>query len=58
LVKRGIAAAEVLLVLPAVLFMAAIFIRQLQPRQSEPAHMAERILAWYAAYPPAGRGCC
>jgi hypothetical protein len=34
--KRAIAAAELLLVFPAVLFMTALFVRNLQPLQYEP----------------------
>lgn len=53
-VKRAIAAAELALVFPAVLFMAALFVRNLQPQQYEPAHSAQTIVMWYAARPHVG----
>ncbi|HTX77131.1 MAG TPA: hypothetical protein VMD29_13060 [Terracidiphilus sp.] len=46
---RPIAAAELLLVAPAALFMTALFVRNLQPEQYEPAHTAARIVALYAS---------
>jgi hypothetical protein len=49
--KRTIATAELLLVFPAVLFMTALFVRNLQPQQYEPAHTAQQIVTWYAARP-------
>ncbi len=54
LAKRMLAAAELLLVFPAVLFMGAIFVRQMQPQQYQPAHAAEQIVEWYAARPHVG----
>lgn len=45
---------EVLLVFPAALFMTALFVRNLQPQQYEPAHSAQRIVDWYAARPHLG----
>jgi sterol desaturase/sphingolipid hydroxylase (fatty acid hydroxylase superfamily) len=53
-IKRVLAMAELLLISPAVLFMAALFVRSLQPRQVEPAHTAQRIVMWYAARPRVG----
>ena len=53
-VKRAIAATEVLLIFPAVLFMTALFVRNLQPQQYEPAHTAQQVVAWYAARPRLG----
>jgi hypothetical protein len=47
--KLGIATAELLLVFPATLFMVALFVRNLQPIQYEPAHTAQWIVNWYAA---------
>ncbi|HEX4228782.1 MAG TPA: hypothetical protein VHZ07_08930 [Bryobacteraceae bacterium] len=44
-----IATTELLLIFPAVLFMTALFVRNLQPPQYEPAHAAQQIVAWYAA---------
>ena len=46
--KYAIATAEVLLIFPAVLFMAALFMRNVQPTQYEPAHTAQQIVTWYA----------
>jgi len=51
---RSLAALELLLVFPAVLFMAALFARNVQPLQYEPAHTAQRIVDWYAARPHLG----
>jgi cytochrome b561 len=47
--RRSLAAAELLLVFPAALFMTALFVRSIQPQQYEPAHTAQRIVDWYAA---------
>jgi hypothetical protein len=52
--KRTIAATELLLIFPAVLFMTALFVRNLQPLQYEPAHTAERIVQWYSVRPRVG----
>ena len=46
---RLIAALQLLLILPAVLFMAALVLRELQPLQYEPAHSAQQLVMWYAA---------
>jgi hypothetical protein len=53
-IKRTLAATELLLVFPAVLFMAALFVRNLQPLQYEPAHTAQRIVLWYSLRPHVG----
>ncbi len=53
-IKRTIATTEVLLILPAVLFMTALFVRNLQPLEYEPAHTAQQIVAWYSARPQVG----
>src|SRR5258706_11136669 len=52
--KRTVAAVELLLIFPATLFMAALFVRNLQPQQYEPAHTAQRIVMWYASRPHIG----
>lgn len=52
--QRSLAALELLLVFPAVLFMASLVARSLQPQQYEPAHTAQRIVDWYATHPPVG----
>jgi hypothetical protein len=46
-----IAALALALVCPAVLFVTALFLRQVPPPESEPARTAERIVTWYAAHP-------
>jgi hypothetical protein len=46
-----IAAWALALVSPAILFVAALYIRQVPPPESEPARTAERIVRWYAAHP-------
>jgi hypothetical protein len=51
---RSFAAAELVLVFPAALFMTALFVRNLQPQQYEPARTAQRIVEWYAARPHVG----
>src|SRR5579863_687675 len=51
---RFLAALELLLVFPAVLFMTSLVARNLQPQQYEPAHTAQRIVDWYAASPHVG----
>ena len=52
--KRTIAATELLLIFPAALFMTALFVRNLQPLQYQPAHTAEQIVSWYAVRPRIG----
>ena len=54
IVKRAIAASELLLIFPAALFMTALFVRNLQPQEYEPAHTAQRIVDWYAVRPRTG----
>ena len=46
--KRALAAAQLLLMFPAILFMGALVVRQLSSLQHEPAHTAHRIVMWYA----------
>ena len=53
-IKRTIAATELLLVFPAALFMTALFVRNLQPAQYEPAHTARRLVEWFSARPHLG----
>jgi len=45
---------EALLVFPATLFMVALFARNLQPPQYEPARTAAQIVTWYAERPRIG----
>lgn len=51
---RLIAAAELLLVFPAALFMTSLFVRNLQPQQYEPARTARQIVEWFSASPHLG----
>src|SRR5437660_5554596 len=53
-IRRAIAATEILLIFPAVLFMTSLFVRNLQPVQYEPAHTAQRIVMWYSERPHVG----
>jgi hypothetical protein len=52
--KYVIAGAELLLIFPAALFMTALFMRNVQPPQYEPAHTAGQIVTWYAGQPRIG----
>jgi hypothetical protein len=52
--KFAIATTELLLIFPAALFMMALFVRNLQPLQYEPAHSARHIVNWFAARPRVG----
>lgn len=52
--RWAITTVELLLISPAVLFMTALFMRDVQPRQYEPAHTAQQIVTWYAARPRIG----
>jgi cytochrome b561 len=47
-IKPYLAATELLLIFPAVLFMGSLVVRSLQPTQFEPAHTAQRIVDLYA----------
>jgi TRAP-type uncharacterized transport system fused permease subunit len=44
--KRTLAAAHLLLISPAVLFLVAVIVQRLQSLQ--PAHTAQHIIMWYA----------
>ena len=46
-----IAALALALVCPAVLFVTALFVRQVMPLQSGPARSVDRIVRWYATHP-------
>lgn len=52
--KRTVAVVEGLLLFPAALFMAALFVRNIQPAPYEPAQTARRIVDWYSAQPRLG----
>jgi hypothetical protein len=45
---RVIAIMELVLIFPAVLFMTALVLRNLQPLQYEPARSAQQLVMWYA----------
>jgi hypothetical protein len=45
---RVIAVMELVLIFPAVLFMTALVVRNLQPLQYEPARSAQQLVMWYA----------
>jgi cytochrome b561 len=47
-IRPSVAAAELLLLFPAALFMGSLVVRSLQPTQFEPAHTAQRIVDLYA----------
>src|SRR5205085_7907520 len=52
--RRAIAATEMLLIFPAMLFLTALFVRNLTPKQLEPARTAQEIVMLYAARPHVG----
>jgi hypothetical protein len=54
LAKYAVATTELALIFPATLFLMALFVRNLQPPQFEPAHTAQQIVNWYAARPRIG----
>jgi hypothetical protein len=49
-----IAALATGLVLPAVLFVGALFARQVPPPHAQPARSADRIVRWYSDHPQLG----
>jgi hypothetical protein len=54
IIPRSLAALELLLVFPAVLFLTSLVVRSLQPQQYEPAHTAQSVVDWYATHTPIG----
>lgn len=50
--KRAVAVTELLLVSPAALFIAALFVRSIQSHQLEPAYTANRVVMWYVGLGP------
>lgn len=48
-IKRSVIVAQLLLILPSLVFMGALVVRDLQPLQNEPAHTAQQLVMWYAA---------
>jgi hypothetical protein len=49
--KRILATTEFILVLPAMLFMTSLLVRNLEPAQYEPARSAIHVVDWYGARP-------
>ncbi len=47
-IKRLVAAAELLLIFPGVLFMTSLFVRNFQPAPYEPAQTAQRVVEWFS----------
>jgi hypothetical protein len=56
--NRALAATELLLLSPAVLFMTSLFARNLQPEPCQPAHTARRVVDWFSARPVLGLDVC
>ena len=50
-IKRTIATTELLLVFPAVSFMTALFVQNVQPAPYEPAQTARRLIDWFSVHP-------
>ncbi len=46
--ERLVAATQLVLICPAVLFMGSLVVRNLSPLQNEPAHTAQQIVMLYA----------
>jgi hypothetical protein len=53
-IRRSIPTLELLLIFPASLFMLALFLREVQPPQYQPALTARYIVDWFAARPRLG----
>ena len=53
-IKRTIAATELLLTSPAALFMTALFVRNLTPKENDLARTAQAFVMLYAAQPHIG----
>jgi hypothetical protein len=54
-IRCTIAIIEFLLILPAGLFMTALFVRNIQPPPYEPAQTARRPVGWFSGRPILGR---
>jgi len=50
--RRAVAATELLLVCPAALFVAALFVRSIQSQELEPALSANQVVMWYVGLGP------
>jgi len=53
-INRTIAVVELLLILPGVLFMTALFVRNFQPPPYEPAQSARLVVQWFSTRPHLG----
>ncbi len=47
-IKRTVPIAQLVLILPAALFMISLIVRGLGPVQYEPTHAAQQIVMWYS----------
>jgi hypothetical protein len=54
LLKRSIATLELILILPATLFMLSLFLRNVQPAPYQPAQTARLLVDWFTARPLIG----
>jgi hypothetical protein len=52
--RGAVAIFELLIILPAVLFMTALFVRNIQPAPYEPAQTARRLVEWFSGRPILG----
>lgn len=50
-IKSAIAALELILLFPGVVFMGALVVRSIQPTQYEPAKSAQHLVDWFAIRP-------
>jgi hypothetical protein len=53
-INRTVAIVELLLVFPGLLFMTALFVRNLQPAPYEPTQSARLVVDWFSARPVLG----
>ena len=51
---RYVAITELVLIFPAVLFMSALFVQNIQPPPFEPAQTARRVIEWFSIRPLLG----
>ena len=52
--RGAVAIFELLIILPAVLFMTALFVRNIQPAPYEPAQTTRRLVEWFSGRPILG----
>jgi hypothetical protein len=53
-INRTIAIVELLLIFPGLLFMTALFVRNIQPPAYEPAQSARLVVHWFSTRPHLG----